>query len=489
MLNAIAQTFTRLAQAADAPGRASVAGATAEFWSLRLVDEREEHVMVRQGVLSPVSTQINRGAFVSVIAGGGSGYAASCDLTSAGLRAALQQAREWAQRNARHMLLETRDLPRPAQQVHYQTPVKQAWDSIPLADKIILLHDACAALATDARIVDRAAWLNRRMTDTLLVSSAGAHIAQRFDYLMPGLMAVANEGARTQRRTRSDHAGQGGWERLAVLGFPGKAREVAEQALELLHAPPCPTGVTDVLLMPDQMMLQIHESIGHPLELDRILGDERNFAGTSFVTQDMFGSYRYGSELLNVTFDPTRPEQLASYTCDDDGTAAQRTYLIRDGILQRPLGGATSQARSGMPGVANARACDWNRPAIDRMANLNVEPGDSTFNELVASIEHGVLMDTNSSWSIDDSRNKFQFGCESARVIENGELKGLLRNPNYRGVSATFWRNLAKVGDRSTFEVLGTPNCGKGEPQQVIHVGHASPACVFRDVDVFGGAD
>lgn len=476
MLNDIARAFAKLAPAVD-------------FWSLRLVDEREEHVMVRQGVLSPLSTQINRGAFVSVIDGGGSGYAATCDLTPDGLRAALQQARDWAHRNAPHRLVDTNDLPRPAQQVHYQTPVKQGWDSVLLADKIALLHDACAALATDARIVDRAAWLDRRVTETLLVTSAGGHIAQHFEYVMPGLMAVANEGAHTQRRTRSDGAGQGGWERLAVLGFPDNAREVAEQALALLHAPPCPTGATDVLLMPDQMMLQIHESIGHPLELDRILGDERNFAGTSFVTQDMFGSYQYGSKLLNVTFDPTRTEQLASYAYDDDGTAAQRTYLIRDGVLLRPLGGATSQARSGMLGVANARACDWNRPAIDRMANLNVEPGDSTFSELVASIERGVLMETNSSWSIDDSRNKFQFGCELAREIKNGELKGLLRNPNYRGVSATFWRNLVKVGDHSTFEVLGTPNCGKGEPQQVIHVGHASPACVFRDVDVFGGAD
>ncbi len=477
MLNAIAQRFTQLAPAVD-------------FWSLRLVDEREEYLSVRQGVLSPLSTQINRGAFISVIDGGGNGYAATCDLTPGGLRAALQQACDWARRNAPHGLLDTRDLPRPAQQVHYHTPVKQAWDSIALADKITLLHDACAALAVDARIVDRVAALQHRVTDTLLVSSAGGHIAQHFEYVMPGLLAVANAGARTQRRSGvSDATSQGGWERLALLGFPGKAREVAEQALTLLHAPPCPSGVTDVLLMPDQMMLQIHESIGHPLELDRILGDERNFAGTSFVTQDMFGSYQYGSKLLNVTFDPTRPEQLASYACDDDGTAAERTLLIRDGILLRPLGGATSQARSGMAGVANARACDWNRPAIDRMANLNVEPGDSSFGELVASVERGVLMETNSSWSIDDSRNKFQFGCELARVIENGELKGLLRNPNYRGVSATFWRNLVKVGDRSTFAVLGTPNCGKGEPQQVIHVGHASPACVFRDVDVFGGAD
>jgi len=140
-----------------------------------------------------------------------------------------------------------------------------------------------------------------------------------------------------------------------------------------------------------------------------------------------------------------------------------------------------------MSGVANARASDWNRPAIDRMANLNLEPGTSRFDELVRSIEYGVLMDTNRSWSIDDSRNKFQFGCELGRLIEDGELRGLVRNPNYRGISATFWRNLAAVGDAGTCEVWGTPYCGKGEPNQMIHVGHAAPACVFRDVEIFGG--
>ena len=152
----------------------------------------------------------------------------------------------------------------------------------------------------------------------------------------------------------------------------------------------------DVLLAPDQMVLQIHESIGHPLELDRILGDERNFAGTSFVTPDMFGHYRYGSEHLDITFDPTRPEELASYAYDDEGTPAERTYLIRDGILERPLGGAMSQVRAGLPGVANARADGWNRPPIDRMANLNIEPGDSTLGQMIAGIDHGVLISTNS---------------------------------------------------------------------------------------------
>ncbi len=168
----------------------------------------------------------------------------------------------------------------------------------------------------------------------------------------------------------------------------------------------------DVLLMPDQMILQIHESIGHPLELDRILGDERNFAGTSFVTPDMFGTYRYGSELLNITFDPTRAEELASYGWDDEGAPAEQVHLIRDGILERPLGGATSQLRAGLPGTSNARADNWNRPPIDRMANLNLEPGDASLADMIAGIERGVMMETNCSWSIDDSRNKFQFGCE-----------------------------------------------------------------------------
>ena len=243
----------------------------------------------------------------------------------------------------------------------------------------------------------------------------------------------------------------------------------------------------DVLLMPDQMMLQIHESIGHPLELDRILGDERNYAGTSFVTPDMFGRYQYGSPLLNVTYDPTIDEELASFSFDDDGSPAEKVWLIRNGILERPLGGRLSQLRAAMEGTANSRATSWNRAPIDRMANLNVEPGESSLDDMIASIERGVLMRTNTSWSIDDSRNKFQFGCEWGEQIENGRVTGVVKHPNYRGISAEFWRSLRMVGNRETFEVHGTLTCGKGEPNQAIHVGHASPACVFADVEVFGG--
>jgi predicted Zn-dependent protease len=380
-------------------------------------------------------------------------------------------------------------LPRHANQGTYASRVERPWTSLALAGRIELARQACRRLDVGARIVDRRAALMRRRIEVAIVSSAGAHIEQHFEHVCPSLVAVANEGAITERRTWAGEncARQGGLEQIDSLGFVERAAPLAEQAISLLSAAECPTGVMDLVLMPGQMVLQIHESIGHPLELDRILGDERNYAGSSFVTPDMFGSYRYGSELLDVTFDPTRPEQVASYAYDDDGTPAEKVFVIRRGILQRPLGGAVSQARSGLPGVACARANGWQRPAIDRMANINLEPGSSTVEEMIAGVERGVLMDVNRSWSIDEERDKFQFGCEVGWSIRDGKLGGLVRAPGYRGRAATFWRSLKAVGRADTLEVWGPLNCGKGEPNQAIHVGHASPACLFSDVEVFGG--
>jgi len=321
------------------------------------------------------------------------------------------------------------------------------------------------------------------------LSHDGGRIEQEFEFIAPDLSVVAHANGVTQTRSLGmvDRMRQGGLELLEDIRFWERAAALKEEVLELLKAPNCPSETMDVVLMPDQMILQIHESIGHPLELDRILGDERNYAGTSFVTPEMFGSYQYGSPLLNVTFDPSVPTEVASYVTDDDGTLAQKEYVIQKGILQRPLGGAISQARADMLGTANARASSWNRPPIDRMANLNLEVGDQSLPQLISAMERGILLKANCSWSIDDSRNKFQFGCEWGQLIENGKLTQVVRNPNYRGISATFWRNLVGVGDASTREVLGTPFCGKGEPNQAIRVGHASPACRFRGVDVFGG--
>ncbi|MBI2931068.1 MAG: TldD/PmbA family protein [Planctomycetes bacterium] len=462
----------------------------ADYASLRYVRGRNEQVAVRQNIVEPVSTSEDVGAMITVVDGGGLGYAGTCDLTRAGLKRAADKALEWAHRTAGKSVLDfTRVHPRSPKGEYTSRPAKP-WDSVSLGDKIALLQEVCEQLKADDRIVDWDARLWHTELETLLLTSDGGRVYQRFHFLVPNMTATANEGTETQTRSFGGIgcARQGGLEVLDDLGFHEAAPRISSEALQLLAAPDCPTGKMEVLLAPDQMILQIHESIGHPLELDRILGDERNYAGTSFVTLDMFGAYRYGTELLNVTFDPTRPNQLATYAFDDDGTPAKKEYIIRNGILLRPLGGAISQARAGIPGVANSRAAGWNRPPIDRMANLNLEPGESTFDEMVRGIERGIAMETNCSWSIDDSRNKFQFGCEWGRMIEDGELKGVVRKPNYRGVSATFWRSLKQVGDAAGLQVLGTPFCGKGEPNQSIRVGHASPACVFGNVDVFGGA-
>jgi predicted Zn-dependent protease len=479
MLESLSRDFRAVAPAVD-------------FCALRFVEESSEMLTVRQDVPEPPQLSTDRGAMVTVIHQGGLGYAATSDLSQAGLRDAAGRARRLAELTAGRSVVDYGKIGMPSPKGRYASPVADDPARLTRREKIDMLADEAKQCRIDDRIVDWEASLWTTRTRQAYLTADGGEVEQEFHFLVPNMSATAHADGVTQTRT---HAGrgngycrQGGLEILDAFGLKGSGRSVAEGALELLAAPNCPAGRMDVLLMPDQMMLQIHESIGHPLELDRILGDERNFAGTSFVTLDMFGAYRYGSELLDVTFDPTRPEEYASYGWDDDGLPAERQYLIRKGILERPLGGAISQARAGIAGVANTRSCAWNRAPIDRMANLNIEPGASTLDELIAGIELGVMMRTNVSWSIDDSRNKFQFGCEWGRVIRKGKLAEVVRNPNYRGISATFWRSLTGVGDASTLEVMGTPYCGKGEPNQAIRVGHASPACRFSGVEVFGGA-
>ncbi|WP_207828589.1 TldD/PmbA family protein [Pseudomonas sp. 43(2021)] len=461
---------------------------TAELFSLRHVKQSHQALSVRRNVAEPPLFSQDEGAMLTVRVNGVEAYAATADLSQAGLQRALEQAEALARQVARHSLLDLREQPvTSARHDHISPNFDQPVPT--LADCLGLLAAESASVPKDSRLVDWQASLGLSLVEQTYLNSAGAELRHAQRFLFPGLGVTASDGQDSQSRSlgRDNFGQQGGFEIIERCGLVGAARRVADEALQLLLAPNTPSGPRDLLLMPDQMMLQIHESIGHPLEMDRILGDERNYAGTSFVKASDFGHLQYGSSLLNVTFDPTIGEELASYSHDDDGTPASKQFLIRNGLLLRPLGGALSQFRSGLDGVANSRACGWNRAPIDRMANLNIEPGDQSLDQLVKGIEHGILMRTNRSWSIDDVRNKFQFGCEWGQLIENGELKGIVKNPNYRGISAQFWRNLAAVGDRSTFQVLGTPNCGKGEPNQVVRVGHASPACVFRQIDVFGG--
>jgi predicted Zn-dependent protease len=465
--------------------------------TVRIVEDDSERLMVRRSIVSPIELARDRGAMVTVWRRGGVGYCASADLSADGLARAAAIADDWAAIVERHGVFDGLDLRTLPDARPLPGTAADAGEAMPdRAALIALLRAESQAMRIDPRIVSWSAQLrlvHRRQSlwiDGILRSDESIRIVE------PNLEATAAEGAVSQTRSLGGQYNgfcrQGGFEVIRASGLVGGGERIARDALALLAAPECPGGVRDLLLMPDQMMLQIHESIGHPLELDRILGDERNFAGGSFVSLDMFGRHAYGSPLLDVSFDPGVPGELAGYAADDEGEAAAKVWLIRGGVLQRPLGGALSRARAaalGTPleGTANARAVGWYRPAIDRMANLNIEPGATSFDEMVASVDRGVLMRTNVSWSIDDARNKFQFGCEWGQLIEGGRLTTVVRNPGYRGVSATFWRSLAAVGDAASVEVHGTPFCGKGEPGQVVRVGHASPPCLFRGIDVFGG--
>ena len=463
----------------------------ATWIGLREVKETNITRYVRDRIPQSNGRSRSHGVMIEVLVDGQFGYASTNRLDLANMQRtadrAYAQAKAAAQWSVHHFTIAQR----PKAIGQYISALIIPIEAIAPKDLNDLLIEICQTLKVSDRIVKTSAYAVITEIETRFVSTNGSDIYQKFLMIATDYAATAQDGAIIQRRgdngqlARCNQIGMEVFARDVILE---RAKVIGEQAVELLTAAECPTTTTDLVLAPDQMLLQIHESIGHPLEIDRILGDERNYAGGSFVKLADFGTMQYGSPLMNVTFDPTVAGEFASYGFDDVGIPATKEYLIKEGKLLRGLGSVESQARSQIAGVANARATSWNRPAIDRMANINLEAGEHSFDEIIGNIEHGVYMESNRSWSIDDYRNKFQFGCEYAKLIENGKFTKTLRNPNYRGITNQFWSSLTKVGDRPTVEAYGSPFCGKGEPNQVIRVGHASPVCLFSNIEVFGGA-
>lgn len=462
----------------------------AQWVGLREVYEAHTPRMIRDGVPVANSHAATHGIMVEVLSNGQFGYYGTPNMTQEGIAHAAKKAFQQAEIASRHAIYSFDETARPSHIGSYQSPYSKNKDTLSAGQLNELLLDAYNQLKVSDKIVSASSLCQIIESSFHFVSSNGSDIDQNFLMLEFDLSATAADGSNQQTRTFGGMRGtcrQMGMEYFDKYEILANAQRIGEQAIELLNADDCPTGEMDVVIAPDQMMLQIHESIGHALEVDRILGDERNYAGWSFVKLEDFGSLQYGSKLMNITFDPTLESEYASYAYDDGGLKASKEFLIKDGLLVRGLGGQESQIRSGLNGVANFRSSGWNRAPIDRMANINLEPGDSSFDDLIGQVEKGVYMESNKSWSIDDYRNKFQFGCEYGRLIENGKLTKVVKNPNYRGISTPFWNSLKGVGNRDTFGIYGTPNCGKGEPNQVIRVGHASPACLFENIQVFGG--
>jgi predicted Zn-dependent protease len=462
----------------------------ADWVGLRATRDRVTRRSVRRQHPTRNSRSLHQGIMVEVMIDGYVGYGATNSFQPEAVAQAAMQAEHQA------IAARTWGLPpvsagvRPAGVGRHQSPGIKPLDALTAGEVNDVLRQLCQTMTVSEQVVQTTATAVTHDLDLWLVSSSGTDLQQTVWRVEGHLSATAADGATVQHR--SDHgyfaqSHQGGWEAWLTEDLWQRSQRIGEQAVELLTAVECPTLTTTLVLAPDQMMLQLHESVGHPLELDRILGDERNYAGGSFITPADFGTLTYGSPLMNVVFDPTVAGEVASYWVDDTGAPAQRQYLIRQGRLERGLGSLESQGRLQVPGVACARASAWNRPPIDRMANINLEPGSTTLADLIAQVEDGVYMETNRSWSIDDRRYKFQFGCEYGRRIQNGQLTHTVRNPNYRATTPTFWHNLSQVGDRATWQPFGTPVCGKGEPNQLIWVGHGSPVCAFEQIEVFGG--
>jgi TldD protein len=320
-------------------------------------------------------------------------------------------------------------------------------------------------------------------------SSEGAATEQTLVESGGGIQATAVAGGEVQDRSYPNcFASQqvtGGWEAVVGWDLPGNAYRIASEAVALLTADPCPGGITTTIILGgSQLSLQIHESCGHPIELDRVMGSEAAYAGTSFLTTEKLGVFRYGSPVVNITADSLRPLGLGTFGWDDEGVPAQSTPIVREGLFLGYLMSRETASRLGKSSNGCMRASGWNRIPLVRMTNVSLEPGTWEFDDLVADTDEGIYMDTNRSWSIDDRRYNFQFGTEIAYEIKHGKMGRMLRNPTYTGITPQFWNSCDAICSEKYWNMWGTANCGKGQPLQIAHTGHGAAPARFRDVRV-----
>ena len=458
--------------------------AGARYADARVVLRRAEAMTARDGDVEDLDSTESAGLGVRALVGSSWGFYAVPDLSGGATRAAGRRAAEIAAASATVPGPPLDLVPTGAREASWASACEIDPITVPLSDKGDLLVRATAA-AKDAgadlaegiyQIWDTRKWF---------VSSDGHRIDQHIRECGAGLTASVFGDGEIQRRSWPAHRGQygtRGWELVTELDLVGQAPRMAQEARALLTAPPCPAGETTLVLGGEQMALQIHESVGHAIELDRILGWEAAFAGTSWLDLGRLGSLRYGSELMNIIIDPGIPGALGSFGYDDEGTAAGKRDAVREGVWVGVLAGRDSAAVAGLDYAGSVRADGWARLPMVRMTNVGLEPGPHTLDEIIAATDDGVFMDINRSWSIDDRRLNFQFGCEIGYEIKNGKLGRMLRNPTYTGIGPRFWRSMDMLS--SEIVAWGTPNCGKGQPGQIGHTGHPAAPARFANVRV-----
>jgi TldD protein len=470
---------------------ASARGAT--YADARVVAVRNRSLTTKNGLVGHASESESLGIGVRAIAEGAWGFAASADLNPTAVDAAAARAVEIARASARVKREDVRLAPEPAAVAEWTTPYKVDPFTTSVERNLDLLLKIDAELRTVAGVTLAETGMNFQREESWFLSSEGARIHQTKYSTGAGYAAYAFAGSEIQKRSFPNSFGgqyqNRGYELIEEMKLLENARRVAEEAVALHKAEQCPEGTATIILDSSQLGLQIHESIGHPIELDRVLGMEANFAGTSFLTLEKLGNLRYASDLVNVVADARQEHGpgLGTFAYDDEGVAAQSTRIITNGLF---TGYLTSRETAHMIGAARSggtlRAEGWNRLPMIRMTNISILPGEQplSLEQLIAATGDGIFMQTNKSWSIDDKRYNFQFGCEIAWEIKHGKRVRMLKNPSYSGITTEFWNSLDAICSRDEWTLWGTPNCGKGQPQQVVGTGHGASPARFRNIRV-----
>lgn len=460
--------------------------AGARYADARVMTTVTESMSAQNGEIESLNQGEKAGLGVRALIGSSWGFAATADLSPAAVRRTGERAAVTSRASARVAGPALELAPVPVVSDHWESECAEDPLSVPLSEKgdfLVSLTKAAQSSGAQLAHAGYQVW----DTSKWLATSEGSRISQRVRECGASLGATAIGDGETQERSYPGVRGQygtRGWELVRSLDLPGNAERVGEEAVALLSAPVCPEQHCDLIIGSEQMALQVHESVGHATELDRILGWEAAFAGTSWLDLAQLGTLRFGSPLMQVTADATLPGALGSFGYDDEGTPAHSVDIVRDGIWVGVLSGRDSAALAGLPAGGMVRADGHDRIPMVRMTNIGLLPGDNSLEEMIAETADGIFMETNRSWSIDDRRLNFQFGCQIGWEVKNGRLGRMLRNPTYTGISPQFWGSLDMVGNRDEWRFWGTPNCGKGQPMQIGHTGHPSVPCRFRNVRV-----
>lgn len=460
----------------------------ASYADVRISQRMQQDLVVKNGQLAAVSDDASEGFGVRVLVDGAWGFAGSARLERGEVEEVVSRAIRIARASARVQSQRVDLGPPVTSKGHYRTPTERDPFAVPLGEKVDLLLRADTAMGSVKGVTVREGSMEFIRDSKVFASSEGAFTEQELYESGAGIEAIATNPDDVQNRSYPNsfgrHQGAGGYEYIEGLHLDRYAGRIAEESVALLSAAQCPSGLKTLILDASQVALQIHESCGHPTELDRVFGMEAAYAGTSFMTPEKLNTLRYGSPAVTITADAMTPTGLGTFGWDDEGVPAQRSYLVRDGLFVGYLTSRETARVLGQESNGTMRADGWNRIPLIRMTNVSLEPGSTTLEEMIAEVQDGVYMETNRSWSIDDRRLNFQFGTQLAYEIVDGKRGRMLKNATYAGITPEFWNSCDAVAGRDEWRVWGLANCGKGQPPQVAHVAHGAAPARFRNVKV-----